>query len=170
MSSRAKFLWDTRSRERLDKLERIHAEVRGPGPGRRWYTSELNRSLFVALVAQFQFYCRTLHDQAVDVYVSEADTRMALLLRRLMTDGRKLDMQNPRGGVLGSDFAKVGLALYPALKQSGAKVESDLKRLEILIDLRNAVTHGNDGEVKDLEAGGEIKVNLQSYRVFRKDH
>ena len=52
---------------------RIHAVVRGQGPGRRWYTSALNQGMFVALVAQFQTFSRELHDEAVQVIASEAD-------------------------------------------------------------------------------------------------
>ena len=95
MTSRAKRLWDTRSQERLDELEQIHSEIRGPGRGRRWYTREFNLSLFVALVAQFQLYCRNLHDDAVDVYLSEADPRWADVLGTLLTQGRKLDNAEP---------------------------------------------------------------------------
>lgn len=66
VTSRAKKLWDTRSRERLDELEQIHAEIRGTGRGRRWYTRQFNLSLFVALTAQFQLFSRNLYDDAFD--------------------------------------------------------------------------------------------------------
>ena len=63
--SKAKDVWDTECTGRLDQLERIHADARGTRRGRRWETEQLNRSLFVALVGQFQVYCRELHDEAI---------------------------------------------------------------------------------------------------------
>ena len=167
MSSRAKFLWDTRSKKRLDELERIHAEVRGSGRGRRWYTRELNLSLFLALVAQFQSYCKNLHDQAVDVYVGQADPRMADVLENLLNRDRHLDRKNPNRSTLGSDFDRLGFRFTPALKSSGHKVAEDLEKLDTLIEFRNAVSHGNDSQVRALEAKGKIKANLKSYRQFR---
>ena len=168
MSSRAKKLWDTRCKERLDELERIHAEIRGGGRGRRWYTRQFNLSLFVALTAQFQFYSRNLHDDAVDVYVAEADPRWSQVLGTLLTQGRKLERQNPRGSTLGSDFGRLGFGFISALKSSGAMVRKDLAKLETLIDFRNAVSHGNDKEIQSLEKEGQIKATLQSYRQFRR--
>ena len=150
MTSRAKRLWDTRSQERLDELEQIHSEIRGPGRGRRWYTREFNPSLFVALVAQFQLYCRNLHDDAVDVYLSEADPCWADVLGTLLTQGRKLDMQNPRGSTLGNDFGRLGFGFVPALRSSGGMVSRDLDRLEALVDFRNAVAHENDAKIRAL--------------------
>ena len=168
MSSSARDFWDTKSTERLGELETIHQRIRGLGRGRRWYTTELNRSLFVALVAQFQSYCRNLHDEAVSVYLSEADPRTVPVLRAHMTKQRQLDTKNPRGGALGSDFAKVGLDLYPALKASGAWVKEDLKRLEVLVDFRNAVSHGKESEIAKLTAGGEIRATLAVLPQYRK--
>ena len=160
MTSRAKKLWDTRSKERLDELEQIHAEIRGSGRGRRWYTRQFNLSLFVALTAQFQLFSRNLHDDAVDIYVSQADPRWAQVLGTLLTQGRKLEKENPRGSALGSDFGRLGFGFIPALKSSGSKVSEDLGKLETLIDFRNAVSHGNDQQIQSLEREGRIKANL----------
>ena len=65
--SNAKDVWDTHCAARLNQLEQIHADVRGSGRGRRWYTGQLNRSLLVALVGQFQEYCRDLHNEAIEL-------------------------------------------------------------------------------------------------------
>ena len=71
--SAAEAVWDTECMARLNQLERIHAAVRGTARGRRWGTDQLNRSLFVALVGQFQVYCRELHGEATRVYLSQAN-------------------------------------------------------------------------------------------------
>ena len=92
----AKDVWDTHCAARLNQLEQIHADVRGIGRGRRWYTGQLNRSLLVALVGQFQEYCRDLHNEAIDVYLAAANQRQVEVLDTLLKQDRKLDTQNPR--------------------------------------------------------------------------
>lgn len=168
MPSAAKGEWDTTAKNRLDELEGVHADARGTGPGRRWGTDQLNRSMFVVLVAQFQIYCRDLHDEAIDVHVAAANTRQADVLRTLLTQGRKLDVQNPQPAALGSDFGRLGFQLVPVLKAEGADVEEALESLDLLVKFRNAVAHGNESALQVLVSGGDVKATLTSYRAFRK--
>ena len=167
MASLAKDTWDTESSARLDELERVHTVVRGPGPGRRWYTQQLNRSLFVALVAQFQVYCRNLHDEAVDVYLSPIGAPQAEILRGLLTQGRQLYRQNPRRSVLGSDFGRMGIEIIPILGATSRQASRDLEGLDILVDFRNAIVHGDEDIIKGEAKGGHINATLRSYRHFR---
>lgn len=160
--------WDTTASARLDELERVHADARGAGRGRRWGTSQLNRSLFVVLVAQFQTYSRNLHDEAIDVHVNAANPRQADVMRRLLTQGRKLDVQNPQPAALGSDFGRLGFDLVPALKAEGAAIEEALTKLELLVRFRNAIAHGNESELAGIVASGDIKPTLGSYRQYRR--
>ena len=44
---------------------------------------------------------------------------------------------------------------------------ASLERLDLLIDFRNAATHGNLSEAAALESNGKIKPTLQSFRDFR---
>lgn len=122
MTSVAKGEWATTAKARLDELEAIHTRAHGAKRGRRWGTEQLNRSLFVVLVAQFQTYCRDLHDEAVDVYVGAANPHQEAILRKLVTQNRDLDRKNPRPGALGSDFARLGIELVPKLKAVSQEV------------------------------------------------
>lgn len=72
MPSAAHANWKGAGLGRLKELEKVHTQVAGGTPGRKWGTDQLNRSLMVALVAQFQTYCREMHDEAVDVHVARA--------------------------------------------------------------------------------------------------
>lgn len=152
----------------LSRLDEFGARARRRGPGRRWGTEQLNRSLFVVLVAQFQTYCRNLHDEAVDLHVTHADEHQAELLRTLLTQGRKLDNQTPRSSTLGSDFGRLGFPIVEAFKAVGARVEQDLHRLDVLGDFRNAIGHGNETEISALVAQGEIKATKPMYRRYRR--
>jgi len=88
--------WRGAGLARLAELEAVHANLTGTGPGRRWGTNQLNRSLFLALVAQFQGYCRDLHDEAVAVYLDQANPTQKNNLELLLLQGRRLGTHNPR--------------------------------------------------------------------------
>jgi hypothetical protein len=168
MASVAKAGWDLTAKVRLDELERVYRDARGLGAGRRWGTEQLNRSLFVVLVAQFQTYCRDLHDEAVDVHVAQANPRQALVLRNLLTQGRQLDNKNPRAGALGSDFGRLGIELVPKLKAVSQPLADAIDGLEVLVDFRNAVAHGNESELAAVVASGHIKASMTSFRIHRR--
>lgn len=91
----------------------------GSGRGRRWGTTQLNRSLFVSLVAQFQGYCRGLHDEAVEVHIAAAVPGQRTVLRTLLTQGRALDTRTPRKATLGADFGRLGFSFIDDLKRQG---------------------------------------------------
>lgn len=78
MASIAKGEWDATAKARLDELENVHVAAHGTNRGRRWGTEQLNRSMLLTLVAQFQTYCRDLHDETVDVHVASANPRQGL--------------------------------------------------------------------------------------------
>jgi len=113
----------------------------------------------VALVAQFQTYCRELHDEAVEVHVTNANPRQADVIRALLTQGRKLEYQTPRTAAIGDDFGRLGFAIVEALKAHSAKATDDLRLLDLLVDFRNAISHGNQTEIESLVAIGQIKAN-----------
>jgi len=163
----AKDIWDTYCAGRLDELEQIHDDVRGSGRGRRWYTGELNRSLLVALVGQFQVYCRDLHNEAIDVYLEAANQRQVEVIDALLKQDRKLDTQNPRRSSLGSDFGRLGIDLIPALRSRGSRIVSDLDRLDELVEFRNAIVHGNESKLESLVERYQTGMTLASYRRLR---
>jgi len=168
MSSNALAEWRSVGLGRLTELEMVHAQLTGTGRGRRWGTTQLNRSLFVALAAQFQSFCRDLHDEAVAVHVAAANPAQAGLLRVLLTEGRKLDVGNARKSTLGSDFGKLGFDFIGDLKATGVATERRLVRLESLVDYRNAIGHGSESKIEALEQAKGISSTKVSYQVHRQ--
>jgi hypothetical protein len=150
-------------------LHQIHRLATGASRGRRWGTTQLNRSLFVALVAQFQSFCRDLHDEAVGVHVTFAAAEQRGMIRALLTQGRKLDVGNPRSGALGSDFGRLGFSLVDQLRAAGPATGTQIETLDRIAEFRNAVSHGNESQVAALEASGKIKSTLRSYVEHRKE-
>ncbi|MDQ6782076.1 MAG: hypothetical protein M3063_01245, partial [Actinomycetota bacterium] len=133
-----------------------------------WGTAQLNRSLFVVLVAQFQSFCRALHDAAVDVHVGAAVEGQQVMLRTLLTQGRKLDTQNPRTSALGADFGRLGFSFIDDLKAQGAVTQLQLVGLEQLIDYRNAIGHGDETKTVALESATNIRSTKGSYLRNRR--
>ena len=119
------------------------------------------------LVAQFQRFCRMLHDEAAEVHLAAASATQRAMLRQLLTQGRRLDVGNPRSSSLGSDFGRLGFALIPALRSSAPKASADLARLEAIVDLRNAISHGDELSIDRDESRSGATVNIRSYRRNR---
>ena len=165
--SGAKLVWDNECMERLAQLEQIHRDARGTRRGRRWGTEQLNRSLFVALVGQFQVYCRELHDEATGVYLSQAATTQVRTLSVLLRQGRELDKRNPRRDALKNDFGRMGLDIVRGLQRLYGWADRDLKRLEMLVSFRNAVVHGNESQVDGLRQSQQIAATVSSYRMYK---
>lgn len=168
MPSSAKREWDTFGSSRLDELQQLHVDARGTGRRRRWGTEQLNRSLFLVLVAQFQTYCRDLHDEAVAVHVAQANPGQAAVLQKLMTQGRRLDTGNPRSDALENDFGRLGFELLPALRTARGGMHRQLFRLNVLIDFRNLVSHGNETSLQTFVASNDIQPTLTSYKRYRR--
>ena len=153
---------------RLAELEAVHANLTGSGSGRRWGTTQLNRSLFLALVAQFQSFCRDLHDEATRVHVDAAIAGQQQTLHLLIRRGRKLDTHNPRRSTLGHDFGRLGFSLIDDLKAAGPATVEQLDSLDLLVDYRNAIGHGDEARIGGFEASGRIKATKKSYLQHRR--
>ncbi len=76
------------------------------------------------LVAEFQSFSRALHDEAVDLHVAAAVVGQQSMLRTLLTQGRKLDSQNPRRAAIGSDFGRLGFSFIDELKAAQVTARS----------------------------------------------
>jgi hypothetical protein len=57
----------------LDSLEAVHERVTEKRRGRQYATEHLNLALFVRLAAEFQGFCRDLHEDAVLAIVADLD-------------------------------------------------------------------------------------------------
>jgi hypothetical protein len=167
VASQALVAWRTVGLARLSELEDLHARATRDRAGHRWGTQQLNRSLIVALVAQFQGYCRALHDEAVSAHVAAAVPTQRTVLQQLLTQGRKLDTQNPRRATLGSDFRRLGFDFVDVVRAVGPPTRRRLDMLDVLVDYRNAIGHGDEANIAAIEARAPICSTKQSYRKHR---
>ena len=168
MASIALEKWRSAGLGRLSQLENVHAQITGSAVGRRWGTRQLNQSLFVALLAEFQAYCRDLHDEGVLVHVLHATPGQADLLADMLTQGRRLEIGNPRRSVLEADFRRLNIRLLDELKAARPTMLRYLDRLEALVDFRNAIGHGNQTKIAAIESAGLIRATKVSYDQHRR--
>jgi hypothetical protein len=97
----------------LDHIENAHRSVHGSGPGARAATQQINQAYAMLLSAQFQGFCRELHSECIDFLVAPvADPNLRQMWYNNLLFGRKLDRGNPSPSNIGSDFNRLGLALW----------------------------------------------------------
>ena len=105
MPSDALVAWQTERMPRLQMVEVdcLHLEaLHAAAPNR---VQEFIRSYAVLLSAEFQGFCRDLHDKCAESLVDSVNPpALQAVLRSQCRYGRKLDTGNPNPGNLGADF------------------------------------------------------------------
>lgn len=153
--------WQFERAQALDSLDAIHGKITGRKRGRKYDTKHLNRALFVALAAEFQGFCRDLHEDAAIHIVNSLQTvpgngRIvpvvldALVRERTISPNRRpdkdrrLDKGNADFSALVTDFATLGIHLGDELKQRYPKKAPKWeKTLKALSDARNGIAHSD---------------------------
>lgn len=169
MSSRALQEWRTSRATGLDNLVSIHGLMTNGKPGRQWLTEELNHALITRLSAEFQGFCRDLHDEAIDALVTEKTVQsdaIRQVFRSRIESGRDLDSKNAQPGSLGNDFARLGMTLwddlYDCYPHKGKRWNAQLTRLN---DARNAIAHNSPHKL--LAVAAQQPLTLGSYRRWK---
>jgi hypothetical protein len=126
----------------LNEMEAARRTVKGAGRGRRIALQQMNQAYVVLLLSLFQRFCRELHEECVEHFVRQPGLQphRGILNLRFM-EGRKLDSGNPNPGNIGSDFGRLGVKLWPELRQRGPRSKHHHDALELLNQWRNAIAH-----------------------------
>lgn len=165
MPSRSLVHWTKERQGALDEVEAAHAALWRAGSGHRLATIQLNFAYALLLSSQFQGFCRDLHSEAVDHLVTHLEPpSLRLVVRHQLVLGRRLDAGNPNPGNLGADFARLGLALWPALARASSRAHRDHSRLERLNVWRNAIAHD---DFDPLRLQGRATLGLAEVRRWR---
>lgn len=169
MQSNAYTKWTTTRSSRLDRLVVTHDAVRGVGPGRRWFTEELNQALITRLAAEFQGFCRDLHNDASKVVASQIEDPA---LRKVVADSllaqRKLDRGNATWGNVCEDFKSLGIDLAKDVGNTAgaARYSTYTRALETLNEARNAIAHQDAKKLQ--ECLKKTRLNLTTFKTWRK--
>lgn len=160
--------WRTVGQAEIGELLAAHKAVGGAGPGRRTATQQINHALVVQLAAQFQRYCRDLHDLSADAMITAAPASLRPTLARAFTVGRKLDRQNAHSGALGDDFARFGIDFWPVVTALGGRCAGRRRRLDQLNAWRNAIAHQDFRRVAADPLTGGTRPDLLMVRTWHR--
>jgi hypothetical protein len=166
--SRARTAWKTTRSAELDRVFSVHHELTGRGAGRRWEAEHLIGAIVARLVAEFQGYCRDLHDEAVDHVVGclgVTDPGLLALTRAAYIRGRDLNTGNPTWNALKNDFGRLEMRLQ---RDMDARFTSTPRLRQVLADLlytRNAFVHADD--VKLMNCRNRQLLWLRQMRLWR---
>lgn len=134
--------WSSDRVAKLDQIESAHRAVRDGARGRRWATEQINHAYAVLLSSQFQRFCRDLHSECIDHIVSAVSPAIIRSVLRLeFNRQRRLDVGNPNPGNLGSDFDRLGVSFWGAVRAEDARNARRHQMLEHLNGWRNAIAH-----------------------------
>lgn len=145
-------------------LAEAHAtmgEVDGPGRPRE-LGRPVGHAYIMRVVAEFQAYARDLHDLAAEriVGLANPDAPYRPLLVAAATEGRLIDRGNADVRSLEYDFRRLGIRGLKARliarnsRWDPASGRGDQAYYQDLIELRNALAHGNQGQLDRLRARG----------------
>ena len=158
--------WLGARRESISTLAQAHAQFgnAGGGPGR---PLEIGRPVahayLLRVVAEFQAFVRDLHALGAErlVALSNADMASRAMLIVTATEGRMIDRGNADMRSIQHDFRRIGamnvsgeIAKRSTRWEAAGSRRGDKAYYQDLIELRNALAHGNQLQVDKLRARG----------------
>ncbi len=167
MPSDALLAWQTESMPRLQRVEedclRLEA-IHAADPGR---VQEFIRSYAVLFYAEFQGFCRELHDECAERFVDSVNpVALRDVLRSQCVYARKLDTANPNRAALGADFKRYQFDFWAQVFALDPRHEAIQNRLEMLNAWRNAIAHHDYDPAK---LGGTTTLTIPQVTDWRND-
>jgi hypothetical protein len=164
MPSIAYQIWAIDRADRLEEVETAHSAIRGPAAARRAATRQLNHAYTVLLAAEFQGFCRDLHDAAIAALEAAVPPAMARTVADEFRLNRQLDRANANPSTLGSDFGRFGLVLWSEVDAIDPRGPSLRRLLDEMNAWRNAVAHSDFNRAR---LGGTMSLPIRRVRRWR---
>ena len=165
MPSVAYRIWRTSRAAFLNQIEMAHAAIGGAGPGRRYATQQINHAYVLLLAAEFQGFCRALHDESIAAILKSIPTTLSKVVATSLPLGRQLDRGNATPAAIGSDFGRFGFDVWPKLIAADPHLPVWQKKLSEMNEWRNAIAHSN---FPSTPVPGAIALRLSIVRGYRK--
>jgi hypothetical protein len=156
--------WLRARRDAITTLAAAHAAMgEVDGPGRPLEIGRpVGHAYVLRVVAEFQAFVRDLHDLAAErlVELSEPQPQFRPLLTAAATEGRLIDRGNADISSIEKDFRRLGVrglkAKIMARNAHWTPVNGrgDHAYYQDLVELRNALAHGNQGQLDGLRRRG----------------
>lgn len=149
--------WREQRADVLVVLSTAHA-LKGQvmGPGRPLSESKpLAHAYVISVLSEFQGFVRDLHDLSVQSLIknSRALPSLSLLLTEGLTFGRSIDRGNATVDSIKKDFRRIGMTPFD-IQRYNSRWSNDKNGLQQLIELRNAIAHGNESDLRRLRSLG----------------
>lgn len=165
MPSRSLRKWQMTAGRALNEMEAARLAVRGSGRGRRIAMQQMNQAYVILLLSLFQRFCRELHEECVEHLMQQPGLRpYEEILNLRFIEGRKLDSGNPNPGNIGSDFGRLGVRLWPELRQLASRGKVHHEALATLNHWRNAIAHQ---DFRNPELRGRTTIQRTEIRRWR---
>jgi len=124
-----------------------------------WGADELSHAVLLRLAAEFQGFCRDLHNECIELFVAAlglTDRRLELILStQNMRSGRRLDSGNANQDTLAQDFSRFGLQVWAELEKSFPELAPGWNAvLRLLNTARNGLAHDADDKLDRLRREG----------------
>ena len=156
--------WRGERANAIKSLAEGHASVGAvTGPGRPLDVSKpLAHGYIIVMLREFQSFVRDLHDLAAAHLVTSSGAGAAYepLLIEGLTKGRAIDRGNATEKSIKEDYGRLGItpidvgAYNSRWKQPGG---TDSGTFNALIELRNALGHGNETQLRALILSGRAR-------------
>lgn len=167
MPSDAPLAWRSARMPGLQNVEAdcLHLEaLHSADPGR---VQEYIRSYVVLLCAEFQGFCRALHDECAEKFVdSVTPVSLQDVLRSQCVHRRKLDTGNANRDNLRDDFNRYQFDFWAEVLAVDPRHEARKNQLETLNTWRNAIAHHNYDPAK---LGGTTTLTIPQVGNWRTD-
>lgn len=157
--------WRTLRAASLNRVEAAHTTVGGSGAGARFAREQLNRSYCVLLAAEFQGFCRDLHDEATTALVAHLPLSFRVIIAREFARGRQLDRGNASPSTLGNDFTRLGFECWQKFDAAEPRGPRLRRLMEELNAWRNAVAHSDYDPAR---LGGTLTLTIARVRRWRR--
>jgi hypothetical protein len=169
MTSPALDAWRSSRLVRLDRMLAAHPDSAcsptDPALAREW-----SEALVLRLAAEFQGFCRDLHDNVITVLLDEItpyNEELSVRLANGLIVGRGLDRRSADPKTIGDDFERVGPDLWASLAaRRPDAVPGWREGLNLLHRARNGVAHDDRAALALVEAAG-WPVRLTTVRRWR---
>ena len=164
MPSVAYRVWRTSRASLLNQIEMAHTAIGGTGSGRRYATQQINHAYVLLLAAEFQGFCRALHDECIEAILKVIPTTLSIVVATSLHLGRQLDRGNATPASIGSDFGRFGFDVWPKLIAAEPHLQAWQKKLIEMNEWRNAIAHSN---LPAQSAAGTIALRFKTVRDYR---
>lgn len=145
--------WKT---ERTDRLDELSRKVAGDGGA----TPAQVGVLYVALAAEFQGYCRDLHQECIDDLLDQMavlPSRLRAAVALILESGRVLDRQNATAVTIAREFKKLDISPWASVQLRNAdRYRGWRETLDLVTSVRNATAHSKKGEFEKFVDGNAL--------------